>query len=667
MKGEITMKKISAILLAAALILSTTACSESSGADPGTDISVVSQKKDPDSSSGKDILTPAMTEADYLTKKSWSDLTFYAKGQDYDERTKTRSYYEGEITNSKDKQQIFDKLCTILNGKMITLKGEQSVQGGADPILTLKDTDGKEYKIAEGILVEHPGEDGGASIYIFSGKDSTLYFGPVYKDQIAFEGLVLQGVKCSKNLVRTEKVTDTSVISSDAKAFIESVYYDYRYYSSAQEYNEKRERIEYKGEIVDDDIKRQIFDVLCDILKKGETKLNDGQNVVQSGPELRISHKNGKLNYVCYEGMITNSPEEAGGSSVLVFAAPNSTVYTCADSDEIKALNDLVQGGVISDKNRVKTGSDIRPYNIIDAQYTDFTYIGGKQVINDQKNYVCRYYEGEITIDAWKQRIFTELCDILKQGNIELKGEQSVQGGATSVLTLKDNSGEEISIGKGILIQHPGEEGGSEVYVIRFKKGTVLYYGNSSKRFDESVRNGVVQSSNTLVKTVQLPRPEIKKSDVKPQFPLTYIKLRTNYAWGEHISGICTDAKGDVYSFDFSKTLPAGNGNLIDRVMQNLKDGIEKIGKAGAILDTAILEQGVKYAAKVSPDAEFTCENKMCDYGQNTLYAVVDGKAVKLYSKGDNDEFTDDVNAKKAIECFENACRKPVKAVAVPD
>ena len=57
----------------------------------------------------------------------------------------------------------------------------------------------------------------------------------------------------------------------------------------------------------------------------------------------------------------------------------------------------------------------------------------------------------------------------------------------------------------------------------------------------------------------------------------------------------------------------------------------------------------------------------MCDYGQNTLYAVVSGKAVKLYSKGDNDEFTDDVNAKKAIECFENACRKPVKAVAVPD
>jgi hypothetical protein len=181
------------------------------------------------------------------------------------------------------------------------------------------------------------------------------------------------------------------------------------------------------------------------------------------------------------------------------------------------------------------------------------------------------------------------------------------------------------------------------------------------------VCNGVVQSRNTLVKIVELPRPEIKKSDVKPQFPLTYIKLRTNYAWGEHISGICTDAKGDVYSFDFSKTLPAGKGELMDKVIKSLEDGIANIIKTGAQLDASILEQGAKYAAMISPNAEFSCEHKMCDYGQETLYAVVDGKAVKLYSKGDNDEFTDDVNAQKAIECFRKACDKPIKSVAIPD
>ena len=660
------MKKSVIFTIAAAMMISMAGCSKSPEPDPDTGISVVAQKHDPDSSSNKDRLTPAMTEADYLTKKSWSDLKFYAKGQDYDERTKTRRYYEGEIISDSSKQQIFEKLCSIINGGEITLKGEQSVQGGADPILTLKDTDAKEYTIAEGILVEHPEEDGGASIYIFRGQSSTLYFGAEYKDQIAFEGLISQGVKCDQNLVRTEKDPDASASTDEIKAFTEAHHSDFRYYSSADDYNEKRERIEYKGEIVDDDIKKQIFDVLCGILKKGETKLRDGQNVGQSGPELRISHENGKLNYVCYEGMITNSSQEAGGESVLVFAAPNSTVYTCADSDEIKKLNDLVHGGVISDKNRVKKDSDIRPYNIIDAQYTDFTYIGGKQTVNDQKNYVCKTYEGEITNDAWKQKIFTELCSILRQGNIELKGEQSVQGGASSLLTLKTKGGAEVSISKGILVEHPQEEGGSEIYIVKFKQGAEQFYGGSD-RFDESVRNGVVQSGNTLVKTVQLPRPEIKKSDVKPQFPLTYIKLRTNYAWGQHISGICTDAKGDVYSFDFSKTLPAGNGELTDNVIQNLKDGIANIIKSGAQFDASILKQGVAYAAKISPNAEFSCEHKMCDYGQNTLYAVVDGKAVKLYSKGDNDEFTDDVNAQKAIECFEKTCRKPVKAVAVPD
>ncbi|MBQ1903451.1 MAG: hypothetical protein II168_03700, partial [Ruminococcus sp.] len=83
--------------------------------------------------------------------------------------------------------------------------------------------------------------------------------------------------------------------------------------------------------------------------------------------------------------------------------------------------------------------------------------------------------------------------------------------------------------------------------------------------------------------------------------------------------------------------------------------------------DTYILKQGIAYAAKISPNAKFTSEHKMCDYGQNTLYAVVDGKAVMLYSKGDNDKFTDDVNAQKAIECFKKACDKPIKSVAIPD
>ena len=305
--------------------------------------------------------------------------------------------------------------------------------------------------------------------------------------------------------------------------------------------------------------------------------------------------------------------------------------------------------------------------SIINANYNDFTFIGGQQTVTDKENYVVKTYEGEIEDNAWKGKIFAELCNILNQRNIELKGEQSVQGGARSVLTLKGTNGKEIAIGKGILIEHPGEEGGSEVYVVTIKQGGQLYFGGGNENFDEFVSHAVIQSEKNLVKTVQLPRPETKKSDVKPQFPLTYIQLRTNYAWGERISGTCVDAKGEMYSFDFSKTLPAGKGELTDKVIENLNDGIANIVKSGAQLDASILEQGVKYAAKISPDAKFTCEHKMCDYGQDTLYAVVDGKAVKLFSRGDVDETVHDDNAQKAIECFKKACDKPIKSVAVPD
>ena len=220
-------------------------------------------------------------------------------------------------------------------------------------------------------------------------------------------------------------------------------------------------------------------------------------------------------------------------------------------------------------------------------------------------------------------------------------------------MTLKTKDGEEIGIGEGILVEHPQLDGGAKVYVLKLKNGT-LYYGASSERFDEFVRCGVTQSEKNLVKTIELPRPEIKKSNVKPQFPLSYIELRTNWAWGQHISGMCIDAQGQVYSFDFSKSI-AGSGNTIENVIDNLKNGIAEIEASGVKCDTALLQQGVEFASKMNPEAKFTCEHKMCDYGQDTLYALVDSKPVKLYSKGDNDEVTDDSNALKSIACFEKA------------
>ncbi len=467
---------------------------------------------------------------------------------------------------------------------------------------------------------------------------------------------------------RMDKLTPPTTIAQD---FAKQSFDYYRYYSSASDYDkDMRTQYYYKGEIAAEEFRQEIFDTLCRIISSGEMTLKDGQKAGQSEPELTIEGSGGE-HYVVYKCIITNNDEEAGGPSAYAFISQYGTMYFTADSEDQRIFDTDIREGVISDENLVKTDDNRsilkdKVKNITDGKYSDFTYIGGQQTVTDKENYVQKVYEGEIVDNVWKQKIFTELCDILKNGNTELKGEQHVQGGARNILTLKTKDGEEIGIGEGILVEHPQLDGGAKVYVLKLKNGT-LYYGASSERFDEFVRCGVTQSEKNLVKTIELPKSEIKKSDVKPQFPLTYIKLRTNYAHGVDINGTCTDAKGDVYSYDFSKTLPAGKGELMDKVIKNLENGIANIIKPGAQLDASILEQGAKYAAMISPNAEFSCEHKMCDYGQETLYAVVDGKAVKLYSKGDNDEFTDDVNAQKAIECFRKACDKPIKSVAVPD
>lgn len=467
---------------------------------------------------------------------------------------------------------------------------------------------------------------------------------------------------------RMDKLTPPTTIAQD---FAKQSFDYYRYYSSASDYDkDMRTQYYYKGEIAAEEFRQEIFDTLCRIISSGEMTLKDGQKAGQSEPELTIEGSGGE-HYVVYKCIITNNDEEAGGPSAYAFISQYGTMYFTADSEDQRIFDTDIREGVISDENLVKTDDNRsilkdKVKNITDGKYSDFTYIGGQQTVTDKENYVQKVYEGEIVDNVWKQKIFTELCDILKNGNTELKGEQHVQGGARNILTLKTKDGEEIGIGEGILVEHPQLEGGAKVYVLKLKNGT-LYYGASSERFDEFVRCGVTQSEKNLVKTIELPRPEIKKSNVKPQFPLSYIKLRTNYAWGEDISGTCFDAKGAVYYFHFSKSIPTGSGTTIERVIKNLNDGIANITASGAVLDTAMLEQGVEFASKMNPEAKFTCEHKMCDYGQDTLYALVDSKPVKLYSKGDNDEFTDDVNAQKAIECFERACDKPVKAVAIPD
>lgn len=669
------MKRFAAFILAAALVLSMAGCSENnSGSEPGGDLSIASQT-DPGSSGGK--LTPSANEAQDIVKSDYSDFKFYAKAQDYDNITKTHKYYEGEITADDARQQIFEKLCSIIKGGEITLKGEQSVQGGANKIITLKNEQGEEFGIAEGLLIEHPGEEGGASILIFNGPHSTLYFGPQYDDQAALKGLVAQGVMTDANLVKVETDPNAKVIADkELQALTQTKCSELSFCSSASEYDRStREHIEYKGEIINVNIKEQLFNIICGIIQSNEFKLRSGQRVCQSGREITITHENGKLSFVCYEGLLTNNAEEAGGESVFVIASPNASHYFSADSDTFKMLSDLAEGGVISDKNIVKrvkdTSAEHALKNFIASKYSDYKYIGAEQTVNDDKNHVRKYYQGEINADSFRKEIFGQLARIFSQSSIRTEKIYSIQGRTKPILTVNKGNTELFNISEGIYVPRQAAQnkttiqGGPAVFVVKLQQDTVLYNA------DPAVRNKLVQLLKTGVMTAenlykQEEIPEMTKSDVKPKMPVTYIMLRTNFAWDQHISGRCIDANGRYYNFDFSKSITYGSDDLIGSVFENLKNGIAKITDSGVNCDTALLKQGVEYAAKMDPNAKFTSEHKMCDYGQNTLYAYVNGKLVKLYSKGDNDEFTDDENAKKAIECYEAALRKADKEYSVP-
>ena len=297
--------------------------------------------------------------------------------------------------------------------------------------------------------------------------------------------------------------------------------------------------------------------------------------------------------------------------------------------------------------------------DLIKQQYTDLSFFS-KAEDYDNATQIRRYFEGEITEDSTKNYIFKTFCKILKESELTLKGKQAVQGGSSVILTLKTKDSREYKLCKGLLVQDPMEEGGEEVYILKAPQSRYYYFRpdiGDKRTLECLLQNGVMTMEN-LVKTV-MPQdrdtPD-KKQLVKPENPIAFMSVRSNYAWGFSLHGSCIDTAGNVYSFDFSSTnfkLERKNSTSFEQLVLDYinKVGVEVKGKT---MDTNKLREALSYASKVDPDAEITEEHKMCDYGQNTIYAVVDGKPIMLQSKGDVDKTVHDDNAQKAIEFYES-------------
>lgn len=293
--------------------------------------------------------------------------------------------------------------------------------------------------------------------------------------------------------------------------------------------------------------------------------------------------------------------------------------------------------------------------DITNSEYTDFTYFS-KAEDYDGKTKIRKYYEGEIKDDLYKKGIFEKFKAILQKDVITLKGEQSVSGGADAIITLKTKSGEEYKLCKGILIEHPMEEGGPEVYILETPHS--MYYlcsdYENSTTLESLAANGVITDEN-LVKTVLPQETPVKEGkSVQPDNPIAFITLRSNYAWGKEFHGSCVDTAGRMYTFDYSKVSEGTySGTFEERLLQLIKQN--GVVSTDIIYDTTQLRQAIACAKQADPNGKIKEEYRMCDYGQDSLYAVVDGKAFLLQSTGDCDKTPLDEKAKEAIRYYNKA------------
>ena len=265
-----------------------------------------------------------------------------------------------------------------------------------------------------------------------------------------------------------------------------------------------------------------------------------------------------------------------------------------------------------------------------------------------------KYYECGITDGEARQKITGMLSGILKSSELTLGEEHSIIDVMNPVLTLKKPDGSEYTVREAMLSDNPLLESDRSVYVFT-APSFQLYFAVENDDLSDLL-DGLAKTEENLV--------EIKKFEygkaVKPEFPLTYIEICTNFAWGHYINGTFIDAKGYLFSFDLSDTLVSdpGRESLPDAVCGDLERGIGIEPRPLALTDVSLLEEGVGYAEKIGSDIVFGEEEKMMDYGQHTLYAVVGSKLVMLYSRGDVDKTSDDANVKNALRCYKDALNK---------
>ena len=461
-----------------------------------------------------------------------------------------------------------------------------------------------------------------------------------------------------------------SLEMTDGQELVELLKYtDFYYTAKTEELDEEKQLwTVYEGSITDDATNKKLYDMLCKFIKTSEIPFEENLDPAIGRPLLDLTKIKSSRNetYSLNLGTVKQYDEEI---NVYILSGRHSSHYLNPSEQDKQTFEQLIKKGVESPENIINEsgGEKLTPApttidNLANYRITSFEY--SAKVIKEipaAERRSC--YEGKIDDFSVKKNIFNAIRNLITTKKIDDVAKKLPTGTKCAlesepVVTLTNIDGGEFKLYKGTCYAASNNSSGQPVWVILTPNGKKNYFEydeQEMKMLTELVQSGVCTPKNYIKDEYsgsKTPDPS-KKLTAKD---LAYISVRTNYAEVSHIAGYYVSKKGELFDFNFSDIEGSGRMPFQQWLVKQIEIHSQTADPACTV-DVNALNKGLEYAAKIDPNAKVTKENKMFDYGQNTAYAIVDGKFVMLWSNGDNDYTVEDKYAPKATEAFNEALR----------
>ena len=467
-----------------------------------------------------------------------------------------------------------------------------------------------------------------------------------------------------------------SLEMTDGQELVELLKYTDFYFNAKSEVLDEEKQLwtVYEGSITDDATNKKLYDMLCKFIKTSEIPFEENLDPAIGRPLLDLTKIKSSQNetYSLNLGTVRQYDEEI---DVYILSGLHSSHYLNPSEQDKQAFEQLIKKGVESPENIINEsgGEKLTPApttinDLVNYRITSFEY-SAKFIKENREAERRSYYEGKIDSFSIKKNIFNTICKIINTQKIDnddvAKKLPTGQRCATEkepVITLTNASGGEFNLYKGTAYAASNNSSGQPVWVIispNGKRDFFTYDEQQAKQLNDLVQQGVCRTENFIKDEYsgsKTPDPS-KKLTAKD---LAYISVRTSYSEGSHIAGYYVSKKGELFDFNFSDIEGSGRMPFQQWLVKQIEIHSQTADPACTV-DINALNKGLEYAAKIDPNAKVTEESKMFDYGQTTAYAMVDGKFVMLWSKGDNDVTVEDKNVPKATEAFNEAVR-PLKS-----